>query len=94
MALYRHTAPQGSVTPKMHMIENHMIHWVRRYQVGLGLHGEQGAESIHARINCLLRTYSSIRKPLDRLKGVVLEHNRSVCPAVAESRPLAKKRKT
>ena len=64
----------------MHMLEDHVTDWIRKWKVGLGFHGEQGAESTHARFNTLMRTYSSIRNPLDRLKAVVKEHNKSVMP--------------
>ena len=40
----------------------------------MGFHSEQGAESIHARFNSMLRTYSSVRNQLERLGKVVHEH--------------------
>ena len=35
-----------TVIPKMHMPEKHVVDWLDEWQVGLGLMGEQGAESI------------------------------------------------
>lgn len=32
----------------MHMLEEHVVPWLRMWHVGFGLMGEQGAESIHA----------------------------------------------
>ena len=48
MACYREVFPNASVTPKMHMLEEHVAVWMKRWHTGSGLMGEQGAESIHA----------------------------------------------
>lgn len=37
----------------MHMLEDHAVEWIKQRNVGIGLLGEQGAESIHARFNTL-----------------------------------------
>ncbi len=42
-------------------------------EIGCGIMGEQGAESIHAHINHLERTYQSIPNELDRLKYIFQE---------------------
>ena len=39
------------VLPKMHMLEDHVLPWIRRWGTGMALHGEQGGESIHAEFN-------------------------------------------
>ena len=44
------------VTPKLHILEEHIVPWIRKWGVGVGFHSEQGAESIHALFNSLLRT--------------------------------------
>ncbi|XP_062502539.1 uncharacterized protein LOC134179620 [Corticium candelabrum] len=53
---YREDLTNPPVTPKIHMLEEHVVPWIRRWKLGLGFHGEQGAESIHARFNALQRT--------------------------------------
>ena len=50
MAFYRAQFPWATVIPKLHVMEDHVIPWLRRFHVGAGLMGEQGAESIHARV--------------------------------------------
>ena len=55
---YREELPHSTVTPKLHMLEEHLVPWLQRWRVGFGLLGEQGAESIHARFNSLKRTYA------------------------------------
>ena len=69
-----------TVTPKLHMSEDHVMPWVRRWKFGLGFYGEQGAESIHARFNSMQRTYANVRNATERLKAIVKEHNMSVLP--------------
>lgn len=53
MELFRSKFPSATIPPKMHMLEDHTMDWVRARNVGFGLLGEQGAESIHARFNSL-----------------------------------------
>ena len=60
LEFYRTSFPDASITPKMHMLEDHMVPWMRHWHWSLGFHGEQGAESIHNIFNSLERTYSAI----------------------------------
>lgn len=55
MAFYRETFPETTVLPKMHIMEVHIVPWLKQHRVGLGLMGEQGAESIHAAVNSIKR---------------------------------------
>ena len=76
MAYYRAHFSSATVTPKLHMLEEHVQPWVERWGVGFGILSEQGAESIHAYFNSLKRTYSGIPDSLKRLKQMMVEH----CP--------------
>jgi hypothetical protein len=60
MGYYRREFPHATVLPKMHMLEEHVLPWLRKRHVGFGLLGEQGVESIHTHFNSLGRTYRSI----------------------------------
>ena len=60
MDVFRRSFPSATIPPKMHMLEDHTMEWVRARNVGFGLLGEQGAESIHARFNSLGRTYAFV----------------------------------
>ena len=55
--------------------------------------GEQGAESIHAAINNITPSYLNIPDRVARLRGVMLEHHRQVCPELVACQPAIKKRK-
>ena len=74
VAYYRTAFPESSFMPKLHMLEEHIAPFIKRWRVGLGLMSEQGAESIHARFNTLQRTYINITNSVNRLKYMMLEH--------------------
>ncbi len=63
------------------------------WRVGLGMLGEQGAESIHAHFNHLERIYANMRNGVTRLQSTVAEHHRQVCPDNIVRQPPIKKRK-
>ena len=93
MTFYRSNFPEATVLPKMHMLEVHIVPWLRRWGVGLGLMGEQGAESIHAAINNITPAFLNIPDRVKRLKCVLMEHHRQVCPLLSQCIPAVKKRK-
>jgi hypothetical protein len=69
MSFYRTSFPHASVTPKMHMLEGHMVLWMRQWTAGFGTMGEQGAESIHANFNGIERSFANmIHNCVDRLQ--------------------------
>ena len=51
MHYYRDVFPEASIKPKLHILEDHMVNFLRNCRVGCGLLGEQGAESIHNRVS-------------------------------------------
>ena len=51
LAFYREAFPGATITPKLHMLEDHVVPWLEKWLVGFGLMGEQGAESVHASFN-------------------------------------------
>lgn len=87
--------PNASVLPKMHLLEAHMVDWLRRYHLGTGFMGEQGAESIHAHLNRLESTYGSMRNRLDRLKQIFTMYTVEVDPSLQTLKPevMTRKRK-
>lgn len=79
--------------PKMHILEEHVIPWVKRWRVGGGLMGEQGAESVHQHFMKLERTHQGIPNEVDRLKYIMREHQLSSDPSLSSLRPPSKKMK-
>lgn len=94
MQFYRANFPHATVLPKMHILEEHVVPWIRQWKVGFGLMGEQGAESIHAYFNSLTRTYHSIPDRVDRLRAMMREHFLHSTPSLIAAKPPLKKRKT
>ena len=93
MSFYREKFPDASVLPKMHMLEEHVLPWLRKWRVGFGLLGEQGIESIHAHFNSLGRTYSNIHEEVARLRQLMKEHLLHIAPEHVAATPEQKKRK-
>lgn len=91
MAAYR--LAEKRVTPKLHILEEHIIPWIRRWHVGVGFHSEQGAESIHAHFNTLLRTYASTRNSTKKLERVMKEHYLKNTPQNLASIPAIKRKR-
>lgn len=93
MDYYKSTFPDASVTPKLHMLEKHVVPWIKQWKVRLGMMGEQGAESIHKYFNSQKLNYHSIPHEADRLHHTMREHYLHVAPVNVTARPPIKKRK-
>lgn len=77
----------------MHILEDHVIPWLRKWHVGAGLMGEQGAESLHAHLHKLERDYCGITNSVDRLKYIFKMYNVETAPQLLELAPDIKRRK-
>ena len=86
---------RGNITPKLHLVEHHVVSSIRRFGVSLGLLGEQGGESIHAEFNLLETTFSSVVGELEKLKMVVncKQHLLTTLPKQLATVPEARRRK-
>ncbi len=93
MSFYRTEFSWATVIPKMHVMEDHAIPWLRRFHIGAGLMGEQGAESIHARMMKLERDFRGIKDELDSLKYIVTEQSLYTAPSLSALQPPVKRRK-
>ncbi len=87
MAFYRLEFASASVLPKMHMLEEHMVPWMRSWRIGCGFMGEQGAESLHARLNCTENAYNNMRDRVERLRVVLQNHHLQILPETESLRP-------
>ena len=93
MHYYRETFPSSTVLPKMHMLEEHVVPFIRRWKIGFGLSGEQGAESIHKYFNIVARNCHSTAGPVEKLRRVMKEHLLHVAPANVALKLSPKKKK-
>ncbi len=87
MEYYRTTFPNSTVTPKLHMLEDHVIPWLSKWHGGFGLMGEQGAESIHKYFNNLGRVYCTSSDPVTKLHTEMREHHTHLAPECIVARP-------
>ena len=92
MEHYRRSFPHATVLPKMHLLEDHVLPWLRWWRMGSGLMGEQGAEQIYSHIYHQEQVYRGIRDLLQRLKFIMYEHMLQTAPELHCLEPLAKKR--
>jgi len=93
MAFYRSHFQEATVLPKMHMLEDHFVPFLRKWHTGSGFLGEQGAESIHAAINRITPSFLNMADRVERLKGVMREHQRQICPLLIDREPKIKRKK-
>ena len=93
MSFYRREFPSATVLPKMHFLEEHTIPWLKKWGVGFGLMGEQGAESIHRHINEMKPMFSHMKDPVKRLKCLLNGHLLKTSPINIAQRPEIKRRK-
>ncbi len=94
VAYYRATFPKATFLPKLHMMEDHVVAWIKKWNVGCGIMGEQGAESLHASFNYTERAYNNMRDRVARMKVLLKNHIVQVLPANKELQPpLLKKRR-
>ena len=52
------------------MLEDHVCSFLRKWGASFGLYGEQGMESLHASMNQLIRSFTSMPSKKERLTSV------------------------
>ena len=94
MTYFRRNWPNESITPKMHLLEDHCLPFIKMWGSGFGLYGEQGMESLHATFNSLRRSYTAMPVPTERLRSMMKEHFMRVNPdATSQKRFMATKKR-
>ena len=92
MHLYRQFVHK--VIPKQHILEHHCLPFITKYQVGLGLLGEQGGELIHSSIAKLEKRMVGIRDEKRRMRTLMECHFLQVAPSLQPLVPVTKTRNT
>ena len=93
LTYYRKEFPNASITIKLHLLEEHVLQFISKWRIGLGIYGEQGGESIHPEFNGLRSTYASVKPATKRLRVMLEQHHMKVQPVVKGLLPTVKKRK-
>ena len=60
-----------TVTPKLHLLEQHTVSCIQHFGVCLGVLGEQGGEAIHHKFNQLKASLQNMPEDVDRLRVLV-----------------------
>ena len=64
-----------SMTPKLHVLEDHVCSFLRKWYIGLGFYGEQGIEGMHSvfRIQPSSRYFDHVKKKeVNRLSQIMV----------------------
>ena len=93
LATVRAELPQQNITPKLHLLEDHMVPFIRKWRAGPGLLGEQGGESVHKEFVLAARHASLRQRGIDRLLAALQEQHMQVHPSNVKKAPEQKKRK-
>ena len=80
LTFYRAKWPDCSITPKLHMLEDHVTEFITKWGRGLGTYGEQGGESIHPTFNRLYDIHSRMQPCHRRLMSMLKSHHVAVNP--------------
>ncbi|XP_078703474.1 uncharacterized protein LOC144928666 [Branchiostoma floridae x Branchiostoma belcheri] len=80
LASFRESFPAATFPIKMHILEQHVVPYVRRWGFGLGLHDEQGIEQMHACFNTIKRRTAGIKDPVQQLRSTLEAHLLNVSP--------------
>ena len=80
MSFKRTNWPDVNISPKLHMLEDHVVDFLRRWKVGFGFYGEQGGESIHHEFKKMKERCINIKPETNRLKYLMTQHLLTVNP--------------
>ena len=80
MEYYRTEWPNGSIPPRLHILEDHATDFVEKWKTGFGMYGEQGGESIHNEFNQLKTTYCRMQPVSRRPESMLQEHYKRIHP--------------
>ena len=92
VSFFRSNLPDATFPPKMHMLEEYVGPFLRRWYFPLRCFGEQGGESIHKDFVQLTSIFSHVKPSTMRLKKMLEEHHLIVHPKNRELIPEKRKR--
>ena len=92
MLFFRDNWPDVRITPKVHILEDHVIPFLEIWHVGCGFYGEQGGESLHAIFNKKKAQYHTIKNDCARLTYLMKEYLSSTNPKARSIRVMHTRR--
>ena len=82
-----------TITSKLHMLEEYICHFLRRWHISLGFYGEQGIEGIHSEFNTQSQRFDHMKeKTRDYVKYLIVNHHIATSPELAGKAPKPKER--
>jgi len=91
---FREQFPDVTFPPKFHMLEDHVVEFIRDHKFPLGLFGEQGEESIHHELQGIYEKHNHVQPLTKRLQSVLESHfcivlpkNREIIPEMQTRNP-------
>ena len=84
LGIYREVFPRKRISPKLHILEDHVVPFVRKWGVFPGFYGEQGVEFVHAVFNRYYRTNAGLGEGVKRLKASMKLNQIECYPGVTE----------
>ena len=91
---YRTEFPTATFLPKLHFLEDHILPWVKQWQIGCGIMGEQGAESLHSCFNNTEKAYNNMRDRVESIKVLLQNHLLQIHPTTTAPQPQPLKKRT
>ena len=80
------------ITPKLHILEDHVIPFLEIWHAGCGFYGEQGGESLHAIFNKKKAQYHTIKNDCARLTYLMKAYLSSTNPKARSIRVMQTRR--
>ena len=80
MSFLRDNWPEVRITPKLHILDDHVASFLRLWHAGCGFYGEQGGESLHAIFKKKKSSYKGITNDCERLEYLLNEYLASTNP--------------
>ena len=74
MTYFRTNFQAATFPPKMHMLEEHAVQFIRRWKFPLGFFDKQGSELIHNEFVGLSTQFLQVKPDSSRLKKMLEEH--------------------
>ena len=93
MSCLRSNWPTANISPKLHMLEEHTVDFLKEWNGGLGFYGEQGGESLHHDFKRKKHMFHNMKNKLECLKYLMKQHLLETFPKTQAIKPVVQKRK-
>uniref|UniRef100_A0A7M5XJ63 Uncharacterized protein n=1 Tax=Clytia hemisphaerica TaxID=252671 RepID=A0A7M5XJ63_9CNID len=71
LAFFRRNFQSETITPKLHLLEDHAVNFMEKWGSSFGIYGEQGADSIHKTFNEMKTKYHSMKNDVQRVHAMM-----------------------